>query len=154
MKKQKETTFNAKSDDFAKAVSYSKRLLKQKLYHSNTIELKLKQKFTTRVVEKTMRYLEREAFFDNKLYIKKLKLLCIKKYYGIRRFKLILNEKGIYNQEHLYTFEEEAEVLSSFLEYCTVKYSRLSLEDFTKKVNYLVKYKGYSNFNIQRIVNI
>lgn len=153
MKKQKETTFNAKSDDFAKAVSYSKRLLKQKLYHSSTIELKLKQKYTIRVVEKTMKYLEKESFFDNKLYIKKLKLLCIKKYYGIRRFKLILNEKGIYNQEHLYSLEEEAEVLSSFLEYCTVKYSKLSLEDFTKKINYLVKYKGYSNFNIQKMVN-
>ena len=49
--------------------------------------------------------------------------------------------------------EEEAEVLSSFLEYCTVKYSKLSLEDFTKKINYLVKYKGYSNFNIQKMVN-
>ena len=152
MKKQKETTFNDKSDDFSKAVSYSKRLLKQKLYHSKTLEIKLSQKFTTRVVVKTMKYLNSQCYFDNELYIKKFKELCIKKYYGIRRFKKLLNEKGIYNKEHLYTFEEEVDVLNSFLELCIIKYSKLSVEEYTKKITYLVKYKGFSHFNIAKFI--
>ena len=152
MKKQKETTFNDKSDDFSKAVSYSKRLLKQKLYHSKTLEIKLSQKFTTRVVVKTMKYLNSQCYFDNELYINKFKELCIKKYYGIRRFKKLLNEKGIYNKEHLYTFEEEADVLNSFLELCIIKYSKLSVEEYTKKITYLVKYKGFSQFNIAKFI--
>ena len=152
MKKLKETTFNAKSDDFAKAVSYSKRLLKQKLYHSKTIEKKLSDKFTSRVVNKTMKYLENQSFFDNDLYIKKLKLLCMKKFYGIKRFKKILNEKGIYNKENYYNFEEEGEVLISFVTYCEKKYASLEVDEYVKKLTYLVKYKGFSQFNIERYI--
>lgn len=152
MKKLNETTSNAKSNDFAKAVSYSKKLFKQKLYHSKTIEMKLSQRYTPRVVMRTMKFLENEAYFDNDLYITKLKDLCIKRYYGIRRFKKMLNEKGIYNKEHLYNFEEEAYVLTAFLEHCIVKYGKLSTEEYVKKINYLVKYKGFSSFNIQKYV--
>ena len=76
MKKLNETTFNVKSDDFTKAVSYSKRLLKKKLYHSKTMEKKLSERFTPRVVEKTMNFLQRESYFDNEMYIQKLKKLC------------------------------------------------------------------------------
>ena len=150
MKEQKETTFSEKSDDFSKAISYSKRLLKNKLYHSNTIEQKLHQKYTNRVVNKTMSYLNEANYFDNNFYVNKLKDLCIKKYYGIRRFKQILNDKGIYSKEHVYTFKEESKVLRDFLEICSIKYSKLDKEEYIKKITYLVKYKGFSKFNITK----
>ena len=152
MRKQKEITSNVKSDDFTKAVSYSKRLLKQKLYHSKTLQMKLEARYTDRVVAKTLKYLENQCFFDNELYIKKLKELCMKKYYGVRRFKKILNEKGIYNKESYYTLEEEGCVLNDFLEHCMMKYSKLDVDDYIKKVTYLVKYKGFSSFNVNKFI--
>ena len=114
--------------------------------------MKLSQKYTSRVVHKVIKYLEDQCYFDNNLYIDKLKDLCIKKYYGIRRFKKILNEKGIYNKEDCYTFEEEAQVLDKFLDLCYVKYGKLEREEYFKKINYLVKYKGYSTFNISKFI--
>lgn len=149
MKEQKEITFS-KSDDFTKAVAYSKRLLKQKLYHSKTVQQKLENKYTPRVVAKTMKYLESHAYFDDELYINKLKKVCISKYYGVRRFKKILNEKGIYNKEHYYNFEEEREILIKFLQICKEKYKKLPFEEYMKKVDYLLRYKGFSSFNISK----
>ena len=150
MKKLNETTFNLKSDDFTKAVSYSKRLLKKKLYHSKTMERKLSERFTPRVVEKTMNFLQRESYFDNEMYIQKLKKLCKQKFYGIKRFKKILNEKGIYNKEDCYGCQEEGEVLVSFLNYCEKKYENLEVNEYVKKLTYLIKYKGFSETNIER----
>lgn len=152
MKELKEKTFNEKSDDFTKAVSYCKKLLKQKLYHSKTVESKLKDRYTPRVVGKTMKYLESHSYFDNDLYVKKLKKLCMNKFYGKKRFKKMLNDKGIYNKENCYTYEEEEEILLIFLDLVWKKYSHLETIDYLKKLKYLLHYKGFSKTNAQKYI--
>lgn len=148
MKEQKEITFKS---DFDKALIYSKRLLNKSLYHSFTIKQKLENKYDRNIVYKTMEYLKNNRYFNDELYINELKDLYKSRYYGIKKFESFLIKKGISIKENNYTFDEEMQVLQGYLLKIKKKIISIPYKERYKKVNYYLKYKGFSIYNISKI---
>lgn len=148
MKEQKETTFK---NEYKKALNYSKRILNRKMYHSSHLKSKLASKYNQRVVTCVISFLKKKGYFDDERYVEKLKAFCFKKYYGIKKFNQLLNQKCINLNESSYTFEEEKRVLQSYLKAIKSKIMSFPIENRNKKILYYLKYRGFSNYNISSI---
>lgn len=135
-----------------KAIAYCKRLLKNKIYHSDTILNKLKNKYEWPVVKSTMSFLTANNYFNDEKYLQKLSILCIKKGYGNLKFSQMLKQKCIKNNYLYYTYQcEEQAIDNAYLLYGR-KFQNFDGDEKRHKLIDKFKYLGFSKEAINYII--
>ncbi|MEG1565879.1 MAG: hypothetical protein RR342_03985 [Bacilli bacterium] len=114
------------------AKKYIERITKKQLYHSDTIYKKVRFKYGNIIANNLHSYIKNQYSIDDDLYVEKLKVLCIKRRYGIIRFDNILYAKGIFESKYhgKYSIEDEKKTKNLLLQELKGKY--LELDDVSK----------------------
>ncbi len=137
-----------------KAKKYVKRLLKSKIYHSDTIRYKLYENYDYKTTNEVMRYLERNNYLKDDEFLKRLINLFVIKGYGELRFRAYLNSKHINCKNYiLYTYENEKKAIDKAYEINKHKFKKYDTNEQKFKIFQKFSYLGFSKRAINYIID-
>ncbi|MEG0034481.1 MAG: hypothetical protein RR909_01740 [Bacilli bacterium] len=127
------------------AKKYITRITKKQLYHSDTIFKKVRCKYGNIIANNLRSYIKSKYADDDDLYVEKLKILCIKRRYGIIRFDNMLYAKGIFeNRYHgKYSIEEEKKTKILLLKELNERYLELNDERKADRIYNKCRLNGF-----------